>query len=318
MADAIATEAKEKETATPTAVAKEPAFVDLFAGTAMSAADAEAVTLRSPVQLIVFAGAEGSGKTTVLASIYERLSQGPFAGFNFSGSRSLIGFEEICHLNRLASGSVQPETQRTVPTEEATYYHLALTREKAGRQRHHVLLSAVSGELFRLAKNSREDCARLTFLHRADAIVVLVDGARLAAPESRENAIADASGILSSFVDAEMLDARARVDFVFSKLDLVIAAGQSAENVLPKTQAKLEAKFRTRVPGLRFRRIAARPDASSSADMKDGLAEAFASWTEPKQPAARETWLRCVPPNNAREFSKFGWRYFERVGRDTP
>lgn len=315
MADAIATDIKE--TATP-AVVEEPAFVEFFAGTALSAADADAVTLRTPVQLVVFAGAEGSGKTTVLASVYERLSQGPFAGYQFAGSRSLLGFEDICHLNRLASGGARPDTQRTVPTEDASYYHLALMGAEPKAQRRHVLLSAVSGELFRLARNSREDCARLTFLHRADAIVVLVDGARLAVPEQRTNAHADASGILESFLDANMVGANCRVEFAFSKLDRVVAAGKSALEFLIKTEEKLESKFRARVPGLTFRRIAARPERLLSIEeLDDGLANAFASWTAPKPTAGLETWMQSAPPNGTREFSKFGWRHFEQSRRDT-
>ena len=153
MADAIATDTKQSATIT---VTEKSPFVEFSPGTALSSNEADAITRRSPVQLVVFAGAEGSGKTTVLASIYERLSQGPFAGFQFAGSHSLLGFEEICHLNRLASGGVQPDTQRTVPTEDAAYYHLVLKGVDTGARRRHLLMSAVSGELFRLARNSRE------------------------------------------------------------------------------------------------------------------------------------------------------------------
>jgi hypothetical protein len=312
MADELDTDAKE--TTTTTGAIGEPAFVDLFAGTALNAADADAVTLRSPVQLVVLSGAEGSGKTTALASIYERLSQGPFAGFQFSGSRSLLGFEEVCHLNRLASGSTEPDTARTVRTQDAAYYHLALTGVAAGERRRHVLMSAVSGELFRLARNSREDCERLTFLHRADAIVVLVDGARLAMPEQRTNAHADASGILESFLDAKMVGASCRVEFIFSKLDRVLAAGQSALAFLNTTEKKLEAKFRPRLPNLTFRKIAARPaPSSSSGELNDGLADAFVSWTALEPRGAMKPWMQSAPPSDAREFSKFGWRHFEQI-----
>jgi hypothetical protein len=318
VADVIPTDAREA--APPTGVAAEPAFVELYAGKELSAGDAETVAIRSPVHVVVFAGAEGSGKTTVLASIYERLSQGPLAGFQFGGSRSLLGFEQICYLNRLASGGVRPDTPRTVPTDEVAYYHLALKGiQEGGAGVHHVLLSAVSGELFRLARNSREDCERLTFLRRADAIVVLIDGARLAVPDQRTNAQADASGILESFLDAGMVTANCRIDLVFSKLDRIIATGESAIEFLKKTQEKLEVKFRTRVPSLAFRQIAARPDPSlSNADLKDGLAEAFASWMAPKPPDATNPWMQVAPPSDTREFSKFGWRHFDQVRRDKP
>ncbi len=209
---------------------------------------------------------------------------------------------------------MRPDTQRTVPTEEASYYHLALSR---GGQRRHVLLSAVSGELFRLARNAREDCARLKFLLRANTIVVLVDGARLIVPESRENAIADAAGILSSFLDAEMLRPHTRVEFVFSKLDRVIAAGEVAEGILKKTETRLETRFRRHVPKLVFRRIAARPDsAPGSEPVDDGLAEAFTSWSEPMLTTTVDTRLQSVPPLHVREFIKFSWRYLEHARRE--
>lgn len=307
MADTPATDTEE--TVESAEAAEVPAFVELFSGAALGPADADAVTLRAPVQLIVLAGAEGSGKTTVLASIYERLSLGAFGGFTFAGSRSLLGWEEICHLNRLTSGNSRPDTQRTVPTEEAAYYHLALARDG---ERHHVFLSAVSGELFRLARNAREDCARLKFLLRTNTVAVLVDGARLVVPESRENAVADAAGILSSFLDAEMLSPHARVEFVFSKLDRVIASGQSAEEILEKTQAKLDAKFRQHIPGLVFRRIAARPEGPLGPEEDDGLAEGFASWSERATRRLPDADLESAPPAHAREFVKHGWRYWNQ------
>ena len=315
MADPPATEATMDAAAT-TPLAEEPNFVELFGGTALRAADAEAVTLRSRTHLVVLAGAEGSGKTTVVASIYERLSQGPFAGFRFAGSRSLLGFEEVCHLNRLASGGAQPDTQRTIPAEEASYYHLALKAGQDGAQRRDVLLSAVSGELFRMAKDMRDYAERLTYLRRADTIAVLIDGARLAVLEQRTNAQTEAAAILESFLDAKMVGASCRVEFVFSKLDRVNAAGRPALDFLKKTQEKLETKFGDLVPGLSFRKIAARPDPSVSNDgFRVGLTDAFASWTSPRA-VAGETGKLAAPSVGEREFSKFGWRHFERSRRD--
>jgi hypothetical protein len=297
---------------TPAVEEAAPAFLDLYAGNELSSEDANAVTLRSPTHLVVFAGAAESGKTTVLASVYEQLNDGPFAGFQFAGSRSLLGFEQICHLNRLASRGTRPDTPRTVPADEAAYYHLALRRAEPGAPRRHVLLSAISGELFRLAKNSREDCERLTFLHRANTVVVLVDGARLAVTAQRTNAQSEASSILESFLDAKMLGSRCRVEFVFSKLDRIVEAGDAAVEFLNATETKLKMKFGDRVPHLAFRRIAARPEVEpSGAPLDDGLAEAFTAWTTPVHVVAGET-PQVDPPSDAREFAKYGWRYAAR------
>jgi hypothetical protein len=316
MADTVAA-AAEVEGAEPVDAA-EPEFIELFSGVALSAADAEVITLRSRTHLVVFAGAEGSGKTTVLTSIYERLNLGAFAGLKFAGSRSLLGFEEICHLNRLVSGGTQPDTQRTRLTDETKYYHLALRAGEPAARRRDVLLSAMSGELFRMAKDSQEDAERLTFLHRADTIVVLVDGERIASYAQRTSAQADAADILESLLDANMVSPSCRVEIVFSKLDRITAAGQGALEFLAKTQEKFDGKFRARVPHLLFRQIAARPAPSSAPENSDGgLAAAFVSWTTVVPPSSTDEHLGGpAPARNDREFSKFGWRHFERTRSD--
>jgi hypothetical protein len=316
MADALSADAKE-EGAEPGEEA-EPEFIELFSGAALSATDAEVVTLRSRTQLVAFVGAEGSGKTTMLASIYERFSQGVFAGFNFTSSRSLLGFEEICHLNRLASGGTEPDTQRTRLTDETKYYHLTLRAAEPFATRRDVLLSAMSGELFRMAKDSQEDAERLTFVRRADTIVVLVDGERLATPAQRASAQADAADILESLLDANMVSPHCRLEIVFSKLDRITAVGQTALDFLAKTQEKFEGKFRTRVPQLTFRQIAARPCFSSAPENLDGgFADAFVWWTTVVPPLSVDEHLsQSAPARDDREFSKFGWRHFERTRRD--
>jgi hypothetical protein len=293
--------------------------VDLFAGHEMNAGDTEDITLRWPTQLVVFAGAEGSGKTTMLAALYEHLARGSFAGFDFAGSRSLLGFEKICHANRVISGGTSPTTERTIASDEAAYYHLALREATNERRRRQVLLSALSGELYRWARNSREECEKLTFLKRANAIIVLVDGEKLSSKEQRVNARADAAGILDAFLDARMVPSGCYVEFVFSKLDRIRSAGESALAFMKQTQEQLEIKFRARVPQLVFRKLAARPGPSSEEEeLSKGLATAFATWAVFQPRILGDGWQLPPPPSDAREFSKFGWRYAGAGRRTTP
>lgn len=168
-----------------------------------------------------------------------------------------------------------------------------------------------------MAKDTREDAERLTYLRRADTIVVLVDGARLAVLEQRTNAQTEAASILESFIDAKMVGANCRVEFAFSKFDRVNAAGPAALDFISRTQEKLQVKFRDLVPSLSFRKIAARPDASLTSDALDtGLTDAFASWTSP-QPPSNENWTLPAPSVGEREFSKFGWRHFQQFRSDS-
>ncbi len=113
-----------------------------------------------------------------------------------------------------------------------------------------------------MAKDSQEDAERLTYLQRADTIVVLVDGERLANTAHRTSAQADAADILESLLDANMVSPSCQVEIVFSKLDRITAAGQPALDFLGKAKEKFEGKFRARVSRLSFRNIAARPASS--------------------------------------------------------
>lgn len=299
--------------------AEEPEFIELFSGAPLNSFEAEAITLQSLTHVVVFAGAEGSGKTTILSSIYERLNQGPFGGNRFAGSRTLFGFEEICHLNRIASGATRPETPRTQLSDEVQYYHIALRSMDPKAIRRNILFSAMSGELFRMARDSQEEAERLTFVRRADTLVILVDGERLANNTLRANAHADAVGILDCLLEAKLVSSNCLVDFVFSKSDRISAAGEAAVDFVRRTQEKLEAKFRARVPHLSFRSIAARPAPEAAREIsQSGIAEALESWITPRWSA----FLTAPPPNqepqhDEREFLKHGWRYYKRKDAET-
>lgn len=298
---------------------EESASVDLFAGSELSEAETEDITLRWPTQFIVLAGAEGSGKTTMVAALYEHLSQGSFAGFDFAGSRSLLGFEKICHPNRFTSGGSRPTTERTIPSNEAAYYHLALRETAGDRRRRQVLLSALSGELYGWARNSREECEKLTFLRRANAVVVLVDGEKLTSLEQRHNAHADAAGILDAFLDAKMIPSGCHVEFIFSKLDCIRAAGEVALAFLKQTHEKLDAKFRSHLPQLAFREVAARPGPTNdNEEFANGIASALAVWASPPLASHGDGEHGPRPSSDVREFSNFGWKRANLARRTKP
>ena len=96
-------------------------LLDLPHGNGLSAAETVAITRRALTSVVLFAGTAGCGKTTLLASLYLLFQRGPFAGYNFAGSDTLVGFEERVSLARTASGRDAPTTPRTRVSE---YLHL--------------------------------------------------------------------------------------------------------------------------------------------------------------------------------------------------
>ncbi len=65
----------------------------IHSGEALGAVEARVVTRSVPSTLILAMGGVGCGKTTLLASMYERLRLARTTSFRFRGSRTLIGFE---------------------------------------------------------------------------------------------------------------------------------------------------------------------------------------------------------------------------------
>ncbi len=303
-------------TADDKAATELPDYIDLPSGSDLDASETLTITRVAPTHLIVLAGTADSGKTTLLASIYESLQEGPFADLYFAGSRSLVGFEQICHLNRLLSGQPTPDTERTKPSDQASYYHLSLldlSQLSSSPMRHELLLSAVSGELFGLARDSTDEASNLIFLHRADVLAILIDGAKLVELDGREGAIADASGILQSLLDAGMLSQRVRVEFVFSKYDIIQKAGSTTESFLERAKTRLMQPFLSRLNSLSTRFIAARP-VDSTLPFAFGVAEALRAWIADQELVEQPAWAKECPDSN-QEFAQYGWRYFNREDR---
>src|SRR5688572_25854125 len=61
-------------------------------GEYMSLDDAALITAENPTQVIVLAGPSASGKTTLLAGIFEKFSNQEMKKFLFAGSQTLPGF----------------------------------------------------------------------------------------------------------------------------------------------------------------------------------------------------------------------------------
>ena len=137
---------------------------DLPQGKGLKASDTTAIMRRSRTSVVLFAGTADCGKTTLLASLHLLFQRGPFAGYNFAGSDTLVGFEDRVGLARTASGRDTPTTPRTTISE---YLHLQVRREDSSQPIRDVLLCDLWGDDFREAKDNVEACRGLTIIKRA-------------------------------------------------------------------------------------------------------------------------------------------------------
>lgn len=302
-------EAADKE-ALPTNAwdAEAEGFIQLPSGDGFDPQSASIVTCAAPTQLIVLAGASDSGKTTLLASIYDMFQVAPFAGYLFAGSLTLPALERRCHLARIASMRSTPDTERTKGTED-TLLHLRVRKEDCSRPSQDVLFTDLGGERFRLAKDSTDECRRLELLLRADHFVLLVDGAKLASVEDRHEAQVSAAMLLRSCLDAEMLGPHAYVDVLFAKWDLVAPelGRHGLEKFLEEVRSQFEERFARRVASLRFFQVAARPT-EPSLPFGHNLDQVVPSWIE--DAPCRRYFNAEFPSSSAllREIDRFGAR----------
>ena len=275
-------------------------------GEALTAEEALELTRAVPVCVVVLAGPANSGKTTLLASLYEQFHYGPVGGFLFAGSRTLVGFERRCHLSRRASGRDTPDTERTSQTAEDLLLHLSLRPGRAGLRRE-VLFADVYGEAFRLAADSTEECEQLTVLGRADHVGLLIDGEKLASTTHRQEPYSQADALLASCIEVGLLGRHSRVQIVVTKWD-ILSTGPLAETQMTFAREKstlLQRRHADRLGGITHFEVAARPEVSSGVEQPLGLEELLRAWAAAPTPARVQEPVVTPPPDPGRAFDWF-------------
>jgi len=276
------------------------------------------VTSAAPTRVLVVAGLNDSGKTTLVASVYEAFLRYPaFAGYCFAGSETLLGFERRCHFARLASELPRPDTERTARGEMIALLHLRVRPADLSAPRRDVLLTDVSGEIFRDAKDSDLACGRLEVLRRADRLLVLVDGADLAVRHRRFASYSAARDFLRRASDVGMLDDTALVDVLITKWDIVerlegVEKGE-AEDYVAHVERWLRDDLASRFAGMRFAKIAARPDPESALSLCHGVGALFPAWVEESMISHRPRQKIQLPPL-IREIDRYAVRRGGNVG----
>jgi hypothetical protein len=259
---------------------------------------------RAQTRVIVLAGDVNSGKTTLLTAIYDKFLDGNFAGYMYAWSENLPGLERRCHLSRIPSDRIVPDTDRT--RGPMTLLHLRVRRIGNNTPPQDLLFSDISGEDFEAARNSIDACKHLRILKRADHCLLLLDGRKLAAFEHRQKAFRGGEMLLRSLLDSEMLGKQSLVDILFTKFDLINSdVNHQAEEFLTFIEQELSKKFASRLARLRFHRVAARPIQSGNIEPAYGLADIFPSWVEE---TAQQRHPRASLPtdlNTGREFDRY-------------
>ena len=274
----------------------------LSSGNALTLEEGHQLTGERMANVVVLMGMVKSGKTTVLAEIYERFCKGPFAGHLFAGSKTIMGFERICFLSRAVSLRELEDTDRTKRGIENNLLHLDLIREGTGfRQR--LLISDLSGELFEEATETNEIVLGIPYLQRASHVVVFADAEKLGDVGERHYLLNQVLVLLRCCIEETRLRRDCRVTVAVSRHDLLPCdmdhgfLASMEERIRHRTQDYFD------VP-IRFLDLAARP--SSEPSNAYGLEELLIAWLDEPGPfeSTNPNLSHPVGPE-AREIDKF-------------
>lgn len=213
-----------------------------------------------PATFVAIVGDRDSGKTTLISSIYDQFLHGPFAGYAFAGSQTLIGLERRSHYARAASGLTRPDTPHTSLLEGLRFLHFALVPIDLPKVRYDLMLSDRAGEIYRQARDNSKVIAHLIEVVKADRTVLLLDGGRLANPVERAGAMQAVRQNLRALLDGGAFNSNAIVQVVTTKLDLLMNHPERAEieDLMQSFRGRLMQDFGLRLHDLTFWEIAAR------------------------------------------------------------
>lgn len=298
-----------EEPVDPTAAAKPESVVpdnseQLYFGEELTTEQLKTITYQYDFNLVMIVGESESGKTTILGSIFDLFQMGLVKKFSFAGSKTLIGFERRCHPSRRSSNAKKPVTDKT-PSKEFGFLHLAVKPKDAlTKKAHHLLLSDISGERFRLARDSSPAMLDLDLMKFADHIIFVIDGSKLADKFKRTAAISHAQMFIQRALDTNLYDKGRVLTVAITKSDLLIPETFDYDKLI-KTPFKH--KFESRLKELTFIELAIRPDVpTDELQFGNGTDELLTEWIQKiEKPAVVNS--EFIEP--ARAFGNFKFNY---------
>lgn len=293
-----------------------PEVIMLSSGEALTAQETQEIAAQTRARVIMLAGAQRSGKTTLLYCLFLCFQKGPFANYTFAGSQTLKGFERRCWLARTASMGQTADTLRT-EVEEQNYLHF--TMQKKGKAKPvELIFCDLSGEIFERAINTTDTCKEIEELSRIDHLVLLIDGNKLRRLDLRHAAQRDARLLLRSFLDSKALSPTIPVEVVFTKIDLFdtpppdkekevlkpfYATLEDTRLFLEQIRKEIKREFAGRILKLRFFETVARMD-SQRYDLGHGVEDLLPIWAEELPSAQPRLTIRPARENH-REIDMF-------------
>jgi hypothetical protein len=234
-------------------------------------------------RVVLVAGEFDSGKTTLVTELWAQFLKGPFEGWHFGGSSTLIAFDRR-HQTARASAD-EDRDPRTSRTSEGDFrlMHMRLARPSGHRQIA-LLLSDTRGELFEHVINGLPVTEELSAASRADVLLLLIDGNKVGSATERDEAMFNARALLGGLMEDGGFRPGQRIAFILSRADLASTSDRAwwRKAVQELVSLAKERKHRTSLI-----EVAARPD--DNPDDPCGL-EAVLNWVTASERPKTHKW----------------------------
>ena len=303
LANSIAQESKPSDAKTTPSL---PQHEALYHGGKLTPDGATQILQSGPTQVVVLGGMVESGKTTLLARIFEMFQCGCVAGHRFTASQTLVGFDQLSWHSTMECGAANATTEHTSRSENNLFLHLRVQSEDGSAPAIDLLVADIPGEIFPEAVAEESVLRNLCALARADHLVLFLDGDVLCDPINRHDPCGKIFDFVHYALQTRQIGQHTVLHLVVSKFDLLPKDGTSDPlKYLESTEQNFCAKFRAHFSDVLCWRLAARPEAPERPTFEN-INKIFGVWMSrgfeqpgiPKQTPQRSSFNR--------DFCRFG------------
>ena len=259
-----------------------------------------------PAQVVVLGGMVESGKTTLLARIFEMFQCKCVAGHRFAASRTLAEFDKLSWHATMECGATDPKTERTDRSENNLFLHLCIRAEDGSVPTMDLLIGDIPGEIFPEAVAEETVCLDLCALRRADHLVLFLDGEVLCDTANRHDPCGKVFDFVSRALQTGQIGLHTVLHLVISKCDkLPTDAASEVLSFVEKTEKMFQAQFTRRFGNLHCWRVAARPVHPVEPTVAE-IGKIFSVWIGSSHQNAETSTQIPQRSDFSRDFCRFG------------
>ena len=197
------------------------------------------------------------------------------------------------------------------------FLHLDLAfRGANGPTNENILLSDISGELFKRVRDARDAVDGIEPFKRADHLCIVIDGEKVVSKEARQVARNDSRSMLRSIIEAGVLPKTCAIELAITKWDVVVEALQteSDTSLMPFLTDTINV-IKAAAPSREFQvfEVAARPPVNAKVPFAHGLPTLLRSWMghDEVQTPKRSVFF---PSNPSRQMGRYTGAVLARSG----